>query len=194
VEEPQHLARALRASPRIQDECRRIWFSLPTDEQNAVVRLAADPDKHPPTGTVRTRLRNKGLIVEVAPLKYVLFSRLFGACILRLKLQAGVRIHLDHTRHSAWVGARYVEHLPPLTFKLLAYLVQRRGDLCTRAELTRTLYPNELEIEEMGSTDGRLDTIVTRLRKQIEPDPAHPRYVLTERGYGYRLADGPEQN
>ena len=194
VEEPQHLARALRASPRIQDECRRIWFSLPIDEQNVVLRMAADADRNPPTGTVRTSLRNKGLILEVAPAKYALFSKLFGTCILRLKLQAGVRIHLDRTRHSAWVGERYVEHLPPLTFKLLDYLVQHRGELCTRAELTHTLYPDELETDGLGSTDGRLDTIVTRLRKQIEPDPAHPRYVLTERGYGYRLADGPEQH
>jgi two-component system OmpR family response regulator len=36
--------------------------------------------------------------------------------------------------------------------------------------------------------DRTVDVQVGRLRKQIEPDPRHPRYILTERGVGYRFA------
>ena len=190
LESPPHLIQALRTSGRVQDECQRIWFSLPADEQQAVARLAAEPDNNPPTGALLERLLSKELVTEVAPYKYALFSGLFGACIVQLDLQAGVWIRIDHARHAAWVGERYIEHLPPLAFRLLDYLVQNRGKLCTREELARNLYPDELERDTTGSTDGRLDTIVTRLRKQIEPDPNNPRFVLTERGFGYRLADG----
>jgi two-component system KDP operon response regulator KdpE len=32
---------------------------------------------------------------------------------------------------------------------------------------------------------------IRRLRRKIEPDPAHPRYILTAPGVGYQLADSP---
>ena len=34
-----------------------------------------------------------------------------------------------------------------------------------------------------------LDTHIKNLRRKIEPDPAHPRYLLTVHGVGYRFAD-----
>jgi DNA-binding winged helix-turn-helix (wHTH) protein len=193
VERPHELSRALRSSTRIQDESRRIWFSLPAEEQKVVAALAADPDNDPPIGPVLTRLRNKGLVTEVAPLKYALFSRLFGDCILNLELQAGNQIEVDRGRRIVQVGDRRIEHLSRLTFRLIDYLEQHRGQSCSRAELTHYLYPDELEVDGTGSADGRLDTIVTRLRKAVEPDPRRPRYVITDRGHGYRLADGEEQ-
>jgi hypothetical protein len=42
---------------------------------------------------------------------------------------------------------------------------------------------------------AQLKDCVWRLRAEIEPDPHHPRYPLTERGFGYRLVSvpGPSQ-
>ena len=37
-----------------------------------------------------------------------------------------------------------------------------------------------------------VDTFILRLRKLIEPDPSHPRYLLSVRAFGYRLVEEPE--
>lgn len=190
VKTPQHLGQALRASTQIQDECRRIWYSLHADEQQVVAALAATPDYIPPAGPALVGLQNKRLVLAIARLKYALFSELFGDCIIQLNLHTGTQISIDHDRRSVQVGEKRIENLSPLPFKLLDYLLEHRGQSCSHAELAHHLYPNETYIEGVSSADGRLHTIVTRLRKEIEPDPGNPQYVLSVRGYGYRLADG----
>jgi two-component system KDP operon response regulator KdpE len=40
-----------------------------------------------------------------------------------------------------------------------------------------------------GSEAHYLHVYVSQLRRKLEPDPARPRYILTEPGAGYRLAD-----
>jgi len=42
---------------------------------------------------------------------------------------------------------------------------------------------------EYRDEDHYLRLYITYLRQKIEPDPAHPRYILTERGVGYRFVD-----
>jgi two-component system KDP operon response regulator KdpE len=42
-----------------------------------------------------------------------------------------------------------------------------------------------------GSEPNLLQVHVSQLRRKIEPDPARPRYLLTEPGTGYRLVDPP---
>jgi len=39
---------------------------------------------------------------------------------------------------------------------------------------------------------GHLNSLVRRLRTKLEPDPAHPRYILTSRRQGYWLNTGSE--
>lgn len=190
VEQPKLLGRSLRSSKRVQDECRRIWYSLPADERQTVGALAVDPDNHPPTGPMPARLQEKGLIAELAPFKYALFSRLFGDCVVQLGLHTAPQIQVDREQHAVLLGDTRIEDLPPLLYNLIDYLERHRERACTRAELIQHLYPNETQDDGAGSADGRLDTIVTRLRRAIEPDPGEPRYILTVRGHGYRLADG----
>ena len=70
-------------------------------------------------------------------------------------------------------------------FRLLLELVRRRGRVCTREALLRSVWG----YEHLG--DSRLiDMAVKRLRDRIEPDPSDPTFVITVRGVGYRL-DGP---
>lgn len=42
---------------------------------------------------------------------------------------------------------------------------------------------------EYGDEGDYIRTYVTRLRKKLEPQPHSPRYILTERGMGYRLVN-----
>lgn len=68
----------------------------------------------------------------------------------------------------------------------LAALHGRSGDLCSKDELAKKVWP-----EFEGAVDDEsIEQVISRLRRKIEPDPRHPRYLLTARGLGYRLLPG----
>ncbi len=73
--------------------------------------------------------------------------------------------------------------LTPTEFELLHTLVRHRGQVLSRAQL--------LEAANLGFYEGverTVDVHIHNLRHKIEPDPAHPRYILTVFGVGYRLS------
>jgi DNA-binding winged helix-turn-helix (wHTH) protein len=90
---------------------------------------------------------------------------------------------IDRSRRRVQVGEREVT-LTPTEFDLLWVLAAEPGRVMTREELLAALRGVDWHAEP-----GLLDTHVSNLRRKVEPDPAHPRYVLTVRGVGYRLAD-----
>lgn len=75
-------------------------------------------------------------------------------------------------------------HLTPLEFRLLAFLVQHAGKVLTHRALLEQVwgldYRNEIQY---------LRVFMAGLRRKIEANPTRPRYLLTEQGVGYRLAD-----
>jgi two-component system KDP operon response regulator KdpE len=74
--------------------------------------------------------------------------------------------------------------LSPHEFDLLRVLAQNRGKLLTHRMLLREVWGPAYQVEA-----HYLHVYVSQLRRKIEPDPSSPRYVLTEPGAGYRLAD-----
>ena len=67
---------------------------------------------------------------------------------------------------------------------VLRTLVRNAGRVVThRALLQQAWGP------EYGDEGDYVRTYITRLQKKLEPRPHHPRYILTERGIGYRLVD-----
>jgi two-component system, OmpR family, KDP operon response regulator KdpE len=74
--------------------------------------------------------------------------------------------------------------LTPHEFDLLRVLAQNRGKLLTHRMLLREVWGPSYQVEA-----HYLHVYVSNLRKKIEPDPSRPRYILTEPGAGYRLAD-----
>ncbi|MEQ1505050.1 MAG: winged helix-turn-helix domain-containing protein, partial [Myxococcota bacterium] len=75
-------------------------------------------------------------------------------------------------------------HLRPLELRLLRTLVAHRGETVSQARLLVEAF----DYAE-GTRSRTLYTTVHRLRSAIEPDPSAPRYVIAERGGGYRLTD-----
>jgi DNA-binding response OmpR family regulator len=73
----------------------------------------------------------------------------------------------------------------PLTLmeaNLLRYLVRHDGQTVSRKRMLEELW----NLHE--DTDTRaIDHFMSRLRKYIEPQPAHPKHLLTVRGVGYRF-------
>lgn len=75
-------------------------------------------------------------------------------------------------------------HLTPIEYKLLAALVQHRGKVLTHRQLLRDVW-GASHVE----SPHYLRIYMRALRHKIEAEPARPRYLLTEVGVGYRLAD-----
>jgi len=87
-------------------------------------------------------------------------------------------LSIDFAHQRALVGERQVE-LSPIESKLLYLLMKGAGRPQTSAHLIGRVWPNEEAIEDT------LRVHIHRLRRKIEPQPAKPRYVRTERGIGY---------
>ncbi len=77
--------------------------------------------------------------------------------------------------------------LSPHEFDLLRVLAQNQGKLLTHKMLLREVWGPAYQVEA-----HYLHVYVSHLRRKIEPDPASPRYLLTEPGAGYRLVDPTE--
>jgi two-component system, OmpR family, KDP operon response regulator KdpE len=73
--------------------------------------------------------------------------------------------------------------LTPKEFELLQYLVSNANKPVGHRKLLQTLWG-----PEYGEEVEYLRVFVSQLRKKIEADPAHPRYILTEPWVGYRFA------
>ena len=74
-------------------------------------------------------------------------------------------------------------HLTPLEYKLVTTLVRNAGKVLTHRYLLKEVWgPHQVEETHY------LRVFMANLRRKLEPDPARPRYLLTEQGVGYRLA------
>jgi two-component system KDP operon response regulator KdpE len=73
--------------------------------------------------------------------------------------------------------------LTPTEWQLLEVLVRSRGRLVTQRQLLQEVWGPAYETES-----NYLRVYVAQLRRKLEPEPARPRYLLTESGMGYRFA------
>lgn len=92
---------------------------------------------------------------------------------------------IDVAAHTVSVAGREV-HLTPKEFELLAHLAKHAGKVLTHRALLGAIWGGD-SVEQVEY----LRVFVGQLRKKIEPDPAQPRYLLTEPWVGYRLDPGP---
>jgi DNA-binding response OmpR family regulator len=94
-------------------------------------------------------------------------------------------LRLDPGRWDArWEG--HPLHLTPMQFRMLLVMVQAAGAVVTPLELARPVWGIQV-----GADTERVVAHVRRIRQRIEPDPSHPRFLLSVRGVGFRLADPP---
>lgn len=93
---------------------------------------------------------------------------------------------LPETR-SLQVGGRIVEGFGESEWRILRILYERRGQLVTREEIYRALFPRDLELGSLNLMRSVVDTALWRLRKAIEPVPQEPTLILTQRDQGVRL-------
>jgi DNA-binding response OmpR family regulator len=92
-------------------------------------------------------------------------------------------LQVDFNRRIVYAGGREVK-LRPTEYRLLYHLINNAGWVMTHENLLSKVWGYEYRQE---SQYVRL--YIRYLRQKIEPDPDHPRYILTERGAGYRFVD-----
>ncbi|HET9859163.1 MAG TPA: response regulator transcription factor [Nocardioidaceae bacterium] len=95
-------------------------------------------------------------------------------------LEAGP-VRMDVERHVVTVAGEDAK-LPLKEFELLEMFLRNAGRVLTRGQLIDRVWGADY----VGDTKT-LDVHVKRLRTKIEPDPAHPKYLVTVRGLGYKL-------
>jgi DNA-binding response OmpR family regulator len=92
---------------------------------------------------------------------------------------------IDFAQHLVTLAGKEVP-LTPIEYRILAYLAQNTGRVITQDLLLEHVWGAEY----LGESH-MLQVNVNRLRRKVEADPAHPRYVLTKVGVGYLLPAQP---
>jgi two-component system KDP operon response regulator KdpE len=93
------------------------------------------------------------------------------------------RLRIDFGLREVWVNDELVK-LRPTEYRLLYHLVQNAGWVMTYDQLLAKVWGYEYRDEP-----HYVRLYVNYLRQKIEEDPANPKYILTERGVGYRFVD-----
>ncbi len=88
---------------------------------------------------------------------------------------------VDFSRRIVTIDGQEVS-LTPTEYELLRLLVQNAGKVLTHRQLLRQVWGPGYEPDQ-----HLLRVNISNLRRKIEPDPARPRYIITEPGVGYRL-------
>jgi hypothetical protein len=186
IDKSDDIYRQLLNNPDIQAECTKIWDSIGGDEQMALADVATGRKLQQLDQGIAQLLRLKGLVMESKVGQAAIFCQLFQDFVNQPEVLATIGIRLDRTSRKVWVKGKAVS--PGLTaaeFSLLSYLYERRGEICSKSEL-EALYPGESQ---------NVDALMDQLRKKIESDPRRPKYVITVRGRGFKLAKAtPERS
>jgi two-component system KDP operon response regulator KdpE len=103
------------------------------------------------------------------------------------RLQAG-DLTIDYDRRRVLRGSDEIR-LTPKEFELLALLARSADRVLTHRAILKAVWgANAVDQPE------HLWVLMAQLRKKIEPNPAHPRYLLSEPWVGYRFATEPAEN
>jgi two-component system KDP operon response regulator KdpE len=101
----------------------------------------------------------------------------------RTVLDIDDRLSVDFNRHQVIVNDDRID-LRPTEYRLLTHLIQNAGWVVPHETLLGKVWGYEYRDET-----HYLRLYINYLRKKIEEDPSKPKYILTERGVGYRFVD-----
>ena len=149
--------------------------------------------------TVRNSERDKVQALDAGADDYVV--KPFGSEELMARIRAALRraapvesqppfisndLKVDFEKRSVLVRGQPVR-LTPKEFELLHHLVINRGKAQAHRRILQAVWG-----PDYGEETEYLRVFINQLRKKIEPDPRHPRYIHTEPWIGYRF-DPPEE-
>jgi two-component system KDP operon response regulator KdpE len=127
-------------------------------------------------------------MVLVARIKAVLRRSELPPTAPRSELVINDRLRIDFERREVTVDGQKVQ-LRPTEFRLLYHLASNPGVVLSHETLLSRVWGPEYR-----DASHYLRLYINYLRQKIEQNPAAPKYILTERGVGYRFADLPRQD
>lgn len=98
-------------------------------------------------------------------------------------IQIDDHLRLDFSKREVWLDGKLVK-LRPTEYRLLYHLVQNAGWVMTYDQILAKVWGYEYRDET-----HYVRLYVNYLRQKLEKDPSNPKYILTERGVGYRFVD-----
>jgi len=144
--------------------------------------------------TVRNSEHDKVLALDSGADDYVVKPFSMGELLARiraaLRRSSPEEAHpkIEHPELTVDFERRILEvrgervHLTPKEFEVFRILAIHRGKPLTHNRLLQTVWG-----PDHGGETENLRVVITQLRKKIERDPVHPRYILTEPWVGYRF-------
>lgn len=174
----ENIEEFLKKRSTIQKALHEIWHALLPAEQLALKEnVIFEKIKEEFPYLSNTFLRDeKGITIP-----------LFESFIKNIPVESTELLSYDEGRNEIYIGdVQISDRLSPSEFRLLRYLIQNKGKICTKDEIITATWSEQKSLE--GVTDQALDQIFYRLRKKVEKDPANPHYIQTLKGTGYKLA------
>lgn len=98
-------------------------------------------------------------------------------------IEVDEHLKIDFDRREVWLDGKLVK-LRPTEYRLLYHLVQNAGWVVSHEQLLTKVWGYEYRDEP-----HYVRLYINYLRKKLEKDPSNPKYILTERGVGYRFVD-----
>jgi two-component system, OmpR family, KDP operon response regulator KdpE len=144
--------------------------------------------------TVRSAERDKVAALDAGADDYVV--KPFGIEELLARIRAALRryspgdgpppfaskdLSIDFEARQVTVRDRSV-HLTPKEYEVLRHLVANQGKPLTHRRLLQAVWG-----PDYGEETESLRVVINQLRKKLEADPAHPKYIVTEPWVGYRF-------
>lgn len=119
----------------------------------------------------------------VSRVKAVLRRTTTASSSMRGLIEVDEHLKIDFDRREVFLKGQLVK-LRPTEYRLLYHLVQNAGWVVTHDQILTRVWGYEYRDEP-----HYVRLYINYLRQKLEPDPANPRYILTERGTGYRFVD-----
>lgn len=104
-----------------------------------------------------------------------------GGSVAQPKMVGDAHLTVDLEKHQVLRDGKEIK-LTPKQYELLKYLALNPGKLITHHQFLQAVWG-----PEYGNEASYLHVFINQLRQKLEPNPAKPRFILTEPGLGYRF-------
>jgi DNA-binding response OmpR family regulator len=135
---------------------------------------------------IKPRPLNDGDVIQLAPSLELIYVD--SEATAPLPGQKGLGLHIDHAERQIYVHGQLLT--PPLSnqqYQLLAMLAERPGKVYSRSEVIEAAWAGEAA---EGVSDDAIDALVRRLRQRLAEIDSEYEFIVTVRGYGFRLDSG----